>query len=145
MPAEPAIKRAVAFVDGQNLFYAARAAFGYHFPNYDVLALQAANILNSTCVLVVPIHATRDMIETTSRRLIMKTLKFVVEKHRDGYVAYPLGLKGAVVGEGDSYDSALADAKSAAAFHIESFGKEAFEDEDEVMEAFIAEASLVTG
>ena len=75
----------------------------------------------------------------------MKTLKFVVEKHRDGYVAYPLGLKGAVVGEGDSYDSVLADAKSAAAFHIESFGKEAFEDEDEVMEAFIAEASLVTG
>jgi hypothetical protein len=75
----------------------------------------------------------------------MKTLKFVVEKHRDGYVAYPLGLKGAVVGEGDSYDSALADAKSAAVFHIESFGKEAFEDEDEVMEAFIAEASLATG
>ena len=29
----------------------------------------------------------------------MKTLKFVVEKHRDGYIAYPLGLKGAVVGE----------------------------------------------
>jgi hypothetical protein len=75
----------------------------------------------------------------------MKTLKFVVEKHRDGFVAYPLGLKGAVVGEGDSYDSALADARSAAAFHIESFGKESFEDEDEVMEAFIAEASLATG
>ena len=49
------------------------------------------------------------------------------------------------MGEGDTYDSALADAKSAAAFHIESFGKEAFEDEDEVMEAFIAEASLATG
>jgi hypothetical protein len=30
----------------------------------------------------------------------MKKLKFVVERHRDGYVAYPLGLKGAVVGEG---------------------------------------------
>jgi predicted RNase H-like HicB family nuclease len=53
----------------------------------------------------------------------MKKLKFVVEKHRDGYVAYPLGLKDAVVGEGDSYESALADVKSAAAFHIESFGK----------------------
>lgn len=39
MPVEPAIKRTIAFVDGQNLFYAARAAFGYHFPNYDVLAL----------------------------------------------------------------------------------------------------------
>jgi predicted RNase H-like HicB family nuclease len=97
--------------------------------------------------LFVPIHAARDIIgyNSISQRPAMKTLKFVVEKHRDGYVAYPLGLKGAVVGEGDSYDSALADAKSAAAFHIESFGKEAFEDEDEVMEAFIAEASLVTG
>ena len=85
------------------------------------------------------------MLGKISRRLAMKTLKFVVEKHQDGYVAYPLGLKGAVVGEGDTYESALADAKSAAAFHIESFGKEAFEDEDEVMEAFIAEVSLATG
>jgi predicted RNase H-like HicB family nuclease len=75
----------------------------------------------------------------------MKTLKFVVERHQDGYVAYPLGLKGAVVGEGETYESALSDAKSAAAFHIESFGKEALEDEDEVMEAFIAEVSLATG
>ena len=44
----------------------------------------------------------------------MKTLKFIVEKHRDCYVAYPLGLKGVVVGEGDTYETALADAKSAA-------------------------------
>ena len=35
MPAEPTTKRAVAFVDGQNLFYAAREAFGYTHPNYD--------------------------------------------------------------------------------------------------------------
>jgi predicted RNase H-like HicB family nuclease len=74
----------------------------------------------------------------------MKKLKFVVEKHRDGYVAYPLGLKGAVVGQGESYESALADAKSAAAFHIESFGKEAFDDQDDVIEAFVTEASLTT-
>jgi predicted RNase H-like HicB family nuclease len=65
----------------------------------------------------------------------MKTLKFIVERHRDGYVAYPLGLKGAVVGAGDSYETALADAKSAAVFHIESFGTEAFEGNDEVVEA----------
>ena len=39
MASEPAIKRAVAFVDGQNLFYAAKIAFGYSFPNYDVRAL----------------------------------------------------------------------------------------------------------
>jgi hypothetical protein len=39
MPLEPAIKRAIAFVDGQNLFYSARSAFGYSFPNYDPVAL----------------------------------------------------------------------------------------------------------
>lgn len=42
MPAEPARKRAIAFVDGQNLFHAARAAFGYTHPNYDVQALAEA-------------------------------------------------------------------------------------------------------
>ena len=41
MPAEPAIKRVVAFVDGQNLFYAAKTAFGYTHPNYDPKALAA--------------------------------------------------------------------------------------------------------
>jgi len=36
---EPAIKRAYAFFDGQNLFYSAKEAFGYPYPNYDPLAL----------------------------------------------------------------------------------------------------------
>lgn len=39
MRVEPAVKRAVAFVDGQNLFHAAREAFGYTYPSYDVLEL----------------------------------------------------------------------------------------------------------
>lgn len=39
MPEEPLTKRAHAFVDGQNLFYAAKMAFGYTFPNYDVIKL----------------------------------------------------------------------------------------------------------
>ena len=39
MPSEPSIKRAVVFIDGQNLFHAAREAFGYTYPNYDVGAL----------------------------------------------------------------------------------------------------------
>jgi uncharacterized LabA/DUF88 family protein len=39
---EPAVKRAVAFVDGQNLFYAAKTAFGYSFPNYDIRPLVTA-------------------------------------------------------------------------------------------------------
>ncbi len=41
-PQEPTTKRAVAFVDGQNLFHAAREAFGYTYPNYDALALAKA-------------------------------------------------------------------------------------------------------
>jgi hypothetical protein len=36
---EPAVKRAFAFVDGQNLFHQVKDAFGYRFPNYDVLSL----------------------------------------------------------------------------------------------------------
>lgn len=51
----------------------------------------------------------------------LKHFKIIVEKHPDGYVAYPLGLKGVVVGEGDTYEEALADAKSAIKFHIETF------------------------
>lgn len=42
MPAEPATKRTIAFIDGQNLFYAAKYAFGYKYPNYDVSALSDA-------------------------------------------------------------------------------------------------------
>jgi uncharacterized LabA/DUF88 family protein len=42
MLAEPQIKRVVSFVDGQNLFYAAKNAFGYNHPNYDIAALAAA-------------------------------------------------------------------------------------------------------
>jgi len=56
----------------------------------------------------------------------MKKIKIFVEKRPDGYVAYPLGLKGVVVGEGDSYEAALADVQSAVRFHIDTFGKEVF-------------------
>jgi len=52
----------------------------------------------------------------------MKELKVIVEKHSDGFVAYPLGLKGVVVAEGDTYEQALAEVKSAIQFHIETFG-----------------------
>jgi hypothetical protein len=42
----------------------------------------------------------------------MKHIKIVVEHHEDGYVAYPVGLRGVVVGEGDTVDAALADVRS---------------------------------
>lgn len=72
----------------------------------------------------------------------MKSIKIIIEKHADGYVAYPLGLKGVVVGEGDTYDEALTDVKSAIRFHIETFGAEVLEEESPVLEAFIAEAGV---
>jgi predicted RNase H-like HicB family nuclease len=69
-------------------------------------------------------------------------VKVIIEKHPDGYVAYPLGLKGVVVGEGDTYEEALTDVKSAIAFHIETFGVDVFEDESSILEVFIAEAGI---
>ncbi|WP_373525569.1 type II toxin-antitoxin system HicB family antitoxin [Nostoc sp.] len=59
----------------------------------------------------------------------MRAIKIIVEKHNDGYVSYLLGIKGVVVGEGDSYEEALADVKSTIRFHIETFGQEVIEEE----------------
>ena len=70
----------------------------------------------------------------------MRQFKIVVEKHPDTYVAYPLGLKGVVVGQGETYEAALADVKSAIQFHIETFGPEAVDVDPPILEAFIAEA-----
>ena len=64
----------------------------------------------------------------------------IVEKHPEGYVAYPLGLNGVVVGEGDTYEEALADVHSAMKFHIETFGDEAFQTDSPVLEAYLVEA-----
>ncbi|EKD09015.1 MAG: type II toxin-antitoxin system HicB family antitoxin [Limnospira sp. PMC 1291.21] len=72
----------------------------------------------------------------------MKNIKIIVEKHADGYVAYPLGIQGVIVGEGDSYDEALNDVRSAILFHVETFGKSVLESEDFILEAFVAETSL---
>ena len=72
----------------------------------------------------------------------MKSYKVVVEKHPDGYVAYPLGMNGVVVGEGDTYEEALADVTSAIRFHLETFGPEAADLDSPVLEAFIAETGV---
>jgi predicted RNase H-like HicB family nuclease len=76
------------------------------------------------------------------RQSMTKQVKIIVEKHSDGYVAYPLGLKGVVVGEGNSYEEALADVKSAIRFHIETFGTEVLNDDSPLLEAFVAEATF---
>ncbi|MCX6668228.1 MAG: hypothetical protein NTV25_00250 [Methanothrix sp.] len=68
----------------------------------------------------------------------MQPIKIIIEKHPDGYIAYPIGIKGIVVGEGNTYEEALADVKSAIQFHIETFGREALEI-DGISETFVAE------
>jgi uncharacterized LabA/DUF88 family protein len=39
---EPAVKCAVSFIDGQNLYHSVRECFGYSYPNYNVIALSEA-------------------------------------------------------------------------------------------------------
>ena len=72
----------------------------------------------------------------------MTQFKIVIEKHEDGYVAYPLGLNGVVVGQGDTSQDALADVKSAIRFHIESFGREILDTQSLVLEAYVTDADI---
>jgi predicted RNase H-like HicB family nuclease len=59
------------------------------------------------------------------QRGAIKQVKIIIEKHADGYVAYPVGIQGVVVGEGDTRGEALRDVQSALKFHVESFGAQA--------------------
>jgi len=70
---------------------------------------------------------------------MVQQIKVVVHNHPDGYLAYSLALKGVVIGEGDTYEDALADVKSAIMFHVESFGSEVLETETPILEVYFAE------
>ena len=71
-------------------------------------------------------------------------LKVIVEKHNDGYLAYPLGLKGVVVAEGDSFEEALAGVRSAVQSHVDTFGAVTL-DQPTAREVFVAEIQVETG
>jgi len=73
---------------------------------------------------------------------MMRQIKIVVEKHPDTYVAYPLGIKGVIVGEGKTYEEAVTDVKSAIQFHMETFGYDSLEIDPPILEAFIAETGV---
>ena len=60
---------------------------------------------------------------------LVKSLKVIVERHAEGYTAYPLGLRGVVVGEGDSFEEAVEDLKSAIRFHVQTFGAGVLDDD----------------
>ena len=72
----------------------------------------------------------------------MRQFKVVVEQHTDGFIAYPLGFRGAIVGEGETAAEAVADVTSAIRFSLETFGREALEDDMPVLDAFLTEVSV---
>jgi predicted RNase H-like HicB family nuclease len=72
----------------------------------------------------------------------MQRTRFIVEQHPDGFIAYPLGVQGIVVGQGDTRESALEDARSALEFHIETFGADVLEIQNDVIAAFVEEADV---
>ena len=72
----------------------------------------------------------------------MRQFKVVIEKHVDGYVAYPLGLTGVVVGQGNTAGDALADVNFAIRFHIETFGREVLDAQSLVLEAYVTETDV---
>jgi predicted RNase H-like HicB family nuclease len=87
-------------------------------------------------------HQPTGILRASTPEALMATFKIIVEKHADGYLAYPLGVSGTVIGQGESYEAALADVRSAIAFHLETFGTEALECDTPVLEAFVAEADI---
>jgi len=57
-------------------------------------------------------------------------------------VAYPAGIQGVVVGQGQTFEEALRDVQSAIRFHLETFGRDALESESPALDAFVAEATV---
>ncbi len=72
----------------------------------------------------------------------MQPFKIIVEKHTDGYVAYPLGLKGVVIGQGDTSEKSVEDVTSAIRFYIQTFGKEELEAVESALDVFVTEVSI---
>ena len=72
----------------------------------------------------------------------MHPFKIIIEKHTDGYVAYPIGLKGIVIGEGDTYEESVEDVTSAIRFYIETFGKEELEIEEAALDVYVTEVKI---
>jgi predicted RNase H-like HicB family nuclease len=71
-----------------------------------------------------------------------KELKIIVEEHPDGFVAYPVGLRGVIVGQGDTLDEAVADVTSAIKFHVETFGASELEMDEPLVDVFVTETRV---
>jgi predicted RNase H-like HicB family nuclease len=73
-----------------------------------------------------------------------REFQVIVKRYEQGYVAHAVGFLGAVVGEGDTYDEALADVTSAIRCAIETFGEEAFDSDFPLLDVSLAAAVAAT-
>jgi predicted RNase H-like HicB family nuclease len=71
-----------------------------------------------------------------------KEVKIIVEQHADGFVAYPVGLRGVIVGQGETREEAIADVTSAIQFHVETFGASELETGEPLLGVFVADTQI---
>jgi predicted RNase H-like HicB family nuclease len=69
-------------------------------------------------------------------------VKIVIEKHTDGFIAYPIGYREIITGRGDTYEEALEEVKAAIMYRVTTFGKEVFEVDSPLIDAFMEDASI---
>jgi predicted RNase H-like HicB family nuclease len=67
-------------------------------------------------------------------------MKIIVEKHPEGYVAYPAGISGVVVGQGRTSEAAVKEVERAIQTYTETFGAEFLAPESPALDAFVVEA-----
>lgn len=71
-----------------------------------------------------------------------KDIRIIVEERADGFVAYPVGLRGIIVGQGDTHDAAVIDVTSAIQFHVETFGPGELEPDEPLLNVFVTNARV---
>lgn len=81
------------------------------------------------------------------KEIQVKQIKIIIEKYPDGFTGYPLGFKkGAIVGQGATYEQALEDTRSAIIAFIDYYGQEKFlshfDTEYPILDAYVAEAGI---
>ena len=74
-----------------------------------------------------------------------KDIKIVVERRSDGFVAYPLGMRGVIVGQGTTREEAIADVTSAIQFHVETFGLTELETDEPLLDVFLTDTRVAVG
>ena len=71
-----------------------------------------------------------------------RRFKIIVEKTEEGYVSYPIGLRGVVVSDGDTFEEAIANGREAIAFHIQTFSAEGLGEPVSLDRIFVTETEV---